>query len=222
MFLFIPLALIVAACAAVIVVAWRKWPYVQRLSPDSHELPVNAFAGFFPEVRHAMHRIASRQWRDALYDGLIKVLQAIRNLFSRIDTATTRLVARIRTKPAVAPQPAQVQPARPLSSPPETLASPGIGIRDIHVKSSPAKSGRVSYLKREEQRLIIEIARKPKDGSLYEKLGDTYIKMGEFSDARESFRMAKKFQSDSKRIDMKLSFVAEKLQESSKHPSSPA
>ena len=45
-------------------------------------------------------------------------------------------------------------------------------------------------MKKEEQRLIIEIAKNPKSSSLYETLGDLYVKMNNFTDAKESYEAA--------------------------------
>ena len=66
-------------------------------------------------------------------------------------------------------------------------------------------------MKREEQKLIIEIAKNPKDSKLYEILGDLYVKMNNLSDAKESFEAAIELSPNSEILQKKLSQVIEKV-----------
>ena len=67
------------------------------------------------------------------------------------------------------------------------------------------------FLKNEEERLIIEIAQNPKNAALYESLGDLYIEMSNFNDAKESFEAAIELNPQDESIKQKLSSVLEKL-----------
>ena len=65
--------------------------------------------------------------------------------------------------------------------------------------------------KREEQRLIIEIAKNPKDSKLYGLLGELYVKMGDYSDAKESFEAAIELDPANEELKKKHSVVTEKV-----------
>ena len=54
----------------------------------------------------------------------------------------------------------------------------------------PIADNAVLTLKQEEQRLIIEIAKDPKNSLLYRMLGDIYVKTKEIDDAIQSYKKA--------------------------------
>ena len=76
---------------------------------------------------------------------------------------------------------------------------------DANVPLSPA------FLKNEEQRLIMEIAKNPKDARLYEALGDLYMEMSGFIDAKESYEAAIELNPQDESLKQKLSSALEGL-----------
>ena len=69
-------------------------------------------------------------------------------------------------------------------------------------------------LKQEEQRLIIEIAKNPKDADLYKELGILYMKTGDLEDARHSFIKAEELNpadDDNKRRLDRVKKILEKI-----------
>ena len=66
-------------------------------------------------------------------------------------------------------------------------------------------------MKKEEQRLIIEIAKNPKDFKLYEILGDVYLKTNNLSDAKESYEAAIELNPHNEELQKKLSQLIEKM-----------
>ncbi len=67
-------------------------------------------------------------------------------------------------------------------------------------------------LKAEEQRLIIEIAKNPKDATLYRELGNIYMKTGEINDAWESFKKALELEPTDEESKGKLEKLSKKLE----------
>ena len=65
--------------------------------------------------------------------------------------------------------------------------------------------------KKSEQRLIIEIAKNPKNPALYEELGDLYTTSRDYRDARESYEAAIELNSTDEELKKKLSSALEKL-----------
>ncbi|OGN08532.1 MAG: hypothetical protein A3C61_01930 [Candidatus Yanofskybacteria bacterium RIFCSPHIGHO2_02_FULL_39_10] len=59
--------------------------------------------------------------------------------------------------------------------------------------------------------MIIEIAKNPKDAHLYEVLGDLYIEMENFVDAKESYEASIELSPQNGSLKIKLSEALEKL-----------
>lgn len=68
-------------------------------------------------------------------------------------------------------------------------------------------------LRRQEQRLILAIAKTPRDPDLYKLLGDIYTQTEEYEDAKESYQRALKFDPDDYIIKTKLAKVLRKLEQ---------
>ena len=73
------------------------------------------------------------------------------------------------------------------------------------------KNNEREEFKRSEQRLIIEIAKNPKNMAFYEELGDLYSEAGEHKDAKESYEAAIELNSNNDELKKKLSQALEKL-----------
>ena len=58
---------------------------------------------------------------------------------------------------------------------------------------------------------FVEIAKNPKDSRLYEVLGDLYVKMNNFSDAKESFEAAMELSPHDEGLQKKYSQVLKKM-----------
>ena len=58
---------------------------------------------------------------------------------------------------------------------------------------------------------IIEIAQNPKDSRLYEKLGDLYVEMENWNDAKESYEAAIELNPTAEELKRKLSTALERL-----------
>ena len=78
-------------------------------------------------------------------------------------------------------------------------------------KTQPVPKITLEEMKREEQGLIIEIAKNPKDYKQYETLGDLYVKMNNLSDAKESFEAAIELNPLNEELQKKHSRVLKKM-----------
>ena len=115
-----------------------------------------------------------------------KLLRRMRLLFLRLDASIHALINRLRHKTkreeAILEQQADDAVVMPIA-----------------IALDP---------KEEEQLLIMEIAKNPKDALLYRKLGDVYIKINNYEDAKQSFSKALELNPKDAYASRKLSWLA--------------
>lgn len=205
MFILVPTVLIVIACIGIAVIVSRKLPYLKKLTPESHEFGPSIFHDFFPEMFQAFSRIHFEEYYASTLRELEKLLRRIRLLFSRIDSASSALISELRTinvKQQVT-QEANEAPVLPPTSP----TDPHVEIRSKKSEMSP------SELKAKEQQLIIDIAQHPKDAKLYGALGEVYVQLQNFEDAKDAFEAAIELDKTNETLKHRLSFTQRRLHE---------
>lgn len=193
MFILIPLALILASTAGISVIVFRKMPYLNKLTPEIH-LGSDILTDLFPELSEGFKNLKLKEYGNLWLIELEKLLRRLRVISLKMDRISDSWIKKIRrgngfgtTSSAVV---AKTKGSGPLKRGPDPLT--------------------MEDMKREEQKLIIEIAKNPKDAKRYEILGDLYIKMNNPSDAKESFEAAIELNPNSESLKQKLSLVLEK------------
>lgn len=208
MYIFISLALIGISFIGIGIIVFRKLPYLKKLTPESHEFGPTIFHDFFPEFFAQIGKIHLEEYVAIFLREMEKLVRKIRLFFSRIDRASSDLIAELRNasrKNEKAQAPADTEP---LTSESEFSAV------NSNIEVRPRKIGAdTAALKAEEQRYIIEIAHHPKNAILYATLGEIYVKMGNLRDAKESFEAAVNLDSKNDKLKERLSFVSRKLHE---------
>lgn len=209
LFLIIPLSLIGVSLLAIGVIVWRKVPYMRRLTPEAHGLNQSVFTSFFPELVQNFGPARIKEYFAIWLQEMEKLLRKMRLLFSFVDRMSDNLIKRIRSAqqkrakqtPTV---PAPKEPEQPKV--PEYVDVPTVQVRPRRTAPNPA------LLKSDEQRLIVEIAHDPKNARLYRELGEVYIKMKNYEDAKESFATALKLNPADDVSQRKLALVLQKLE----------
>ncbi len=203
MFILVPLILILASIVGVSVIIFRKMPYLNKLTPETH-LPAqtNVIADILndllPELSEGLKSLKLKEYGNLWLVELEKLLRRLRVVSLKMDRISDSWIKKIRRGNSFkATTSAIVEKTEALETP------------VVKVQSIPEIT--VEDMKREEQRLIIEIAKNPKDSRLYEVLGDLYIKMNNLSDAKESFEAAIELNPNSEILQKKHSQVMEKL-----------
>lgn len=204
MFFVIPLALILLSLFTICLIAWRKFPYLKKLSepvrsiqtdssPDTYNF-AGLFADFFPEIFYQCKRINFDAYKNSLLKEFEKLLRRLRVLSLKIDSFTNNLIRKIKS---------------------ENLKNGNIPAAEFKTESEqPAlakKENSAENHKREEQLLIIEIAKNPKNPELYKKLADTYIALRSFPDAVESLEAALELDPEDRKTKEKLGIVKKNL-----------
>ncbi len=206
-YLTIPLSLIFGSVLAIGCIIWRKAPYIKKLSaanlPAQAGLPKNfwfrLFSEFAPELRETSQKLKFHEYKDTWLIELEKFLRRLRLLSLRIDRLSDSLINKIRRG---------YQNGNGNSAASNTVEKKSSVIQKTEQKPI---INNLELFKKEEQRLIIEIAKNPKDSKLYDTLGDMYVKMGEYGDAKESFEAAIELDSNNGELKKKLSIILEKL-----------
>jgi len=201
MFIILPLAIFLISIAAIFWLAARKFVYLKKLAPgviDNLDMvQENFWAEFFPEAAQHLKMAKLREYGAAILAEFEKLLRRLRLISLRIDTLMSQLVHRVRKSNARRE---------------ETLdrGTESESEKDI---SRPVRTGdaKKQDLKEEEQKLIIEIAKNPKDAELYKRLGQVYLKTGESGDAFESFKKALELNPEDGETKAKLEKLALKV-----------
>jgi len=189
-YISIPLLLFLGAISGIFVVIMRKNQYLKKLTPDVHDLGTRGvLAEFFPEVIDKIEISKIREYQANALIELEKLVRKIRLVFLRIDQLTVSLISRIRTT--------------------HSNNSNSKVINDDEfvttIIEEDTRTNSFEDLKKEEQNLIIEIAKDPKNFSLYESLGDLYVKMNNDVDAKESYETALNLDPDNIVLKTKIS-----------------
>lgn len=176
MYLIIPIGLFFVSLASMLYFVGRKFVYLKKLTPEAISNPpataATFWAGFFPEVLVWLGRVPWREYRVRLTAETEKLVRRMRLSFLKIDTLTHNLSLRLRRSTKHHEAILKKEEAEEAIT--ETVvAVPAVPVLDP---------------KEEEQHLIMEIAKNPKDKLLYLKLGDIYLKIGDAENARLSFQ----------------------------------
>jgi tetratricopeptide (TPR) repeat protein len=173
MFLLIPFAIFLVSIVLIIGIIARKFVYLKKLTPEivgANE--ENFWAEFFPELSAEIKKINLREYQVSFLAEFEKFLRRLRLISMKIDAFTNSLIHNVRKTTAEH----------------EEILSSRAEIKEIE---EPIITPDVQKeLKEEEQRLIIEIAKAPKNAKLYKEIGNIYMKTGDNPDAMEAFKKA--------------------------------
>lgn len=197
MFFLIPLGIFLISLFLITWLVARKFVYLKKLAPgviDNSDVAQESFlAEFFPEMAQHLKMAKLREYSAAVLAEFEKLLRRLRLISLRIDTLMSQLVHRVRKSNA---RREEILVKETVAEAEKEVSKP---IRISDVKKD---------LKEEEQRLIIEIAKNPKDAELYKKLGQVYLKTGEDRDASESFKKALELNPEDRETKAKLEKLA--------------
>ena len=196
MFILIPLTLILASVVGISVIVFRKMPYLNKLTPETHT-GGNVLADLFPEFSERFKSLKLKEYGNLWLVELEKLLRRLRVVSLKMDRISDSWIKKRKNNDSRIT-------TQVVSEKTEVVENPA-----IKVQITPQIT--IEDMKREEQKLIIEIAKNPKDPRLYEVLGDLYVKMNNLSDAKESFEAAIELSPKSEILQKKLSQVIEKV-----------
>lgn len=189
MHLGIALTLILGLAIAIVSIIWRKFPYLKKLPIDMEQkVGVSFFSDFFPELHQSFRRFDLSSYQSYFLRELEKFLRRLKVASLKLERLANSLIRKIKTNDYYT-----------------NGNGGGVGLEKQvaePVKVFPVES-EVNY-KKEEQSLIIEIAKDPKNPELYRRLADVYFSMKNFVDAVESLEMSLKLDSEDEKTKEKL------------------
>src|SRR3989344_7001086 len=203
MFILVPLILILVSVVGISVIVFRKMPYLNKLTPETHISVRTGVMGDFltdllPEFSKGFKSLKLKEYGDLWLVELEKFLRKLRVASLKMDRMSDSWIKKIRSGSAFS-----------VTNTTTTDKIEDVGA--IIPKEQTVPKITMEDMKREEQGMIIEIAKNPKDPRLYEVLGDLYVKMNNFSDAKESFEAAIELSPHNEELQKKLSQVVKKL-----------
>lgn len=179
MYLLTPIVIICVCLILLGVIVTRKFVYLRRLDPGAVKNGPAGFADFsyemFPEIAAVWTRIFHRENFVKILAEAEKALRKVRIIFMRLDTLMHDLIRSVRTKTKEQEKILEAEEYQSSDKPDEA-----------------GESDMVADPREEEQRLIMEIAKDPRNAQLYKKLGVNYMRLNEIDDARQSFEKALK------------------------------
>ena len=200
-FILIPLLLILVSAGGILFVILRKLPRLRELAEAESSNGVYAESGWrafiyglCPEVWDWAGNIKIKEYKDMWLVEAEKLLRRLRLTSLKIDRLSGLLIKKIRKR----------------TSPENGLAF-SVTETKKDKEETDVKADDKTELKKNEQRLIMEIAKNPKNASLYEELGDLYDRMGDYLDSKESYEAAIELNSNNEKLKKKLSHALEKL-----------
>ena len=197
MFIFIPLILIVASFAGIAFVVWKKVPYLKKLDTETVSNG-SLLTDFFPEFVDGFRSLKFEEYKSLWFVELEKFLRKLRVISLKMERTADSMIKKVRKGNSLG-----------------VVTGNKTVVVEVEKKdvSRPKITQEFSLedMKKEEQRFIIEIAKNPKDFKLYEVLGDLYVKMTNYSDAKESYDAAIELSPHNENLVKKRSQVLEKL-----------
>lgn len=212
MFLLIPFALVLASAGGIFFILWRKLPRLKELTefvqqdqsksgiPNGASVGrdwLNVFYDFCPEIVDLIKNIKVNEYKEMWLVEVEKFLRRLRIVSLKMDRLSDTLIKKIRKSVYSNDNPTYAEKEQEKN-----------GKNKLEVLT---QENNREELKKTEQRLILEIAKNPKSVVLYEDLGDVYIKMGDYQDAKEAYEAAMELNPQSESLKQKLSSALEKL-----------
>ncbi len=160
---------------------------------------------FFPEIKVLLNRIELHKYQTQGLIELEKLLRKTRLVFLKVEHLSDSWIKKIRKVHL------NGKIAKEHSIPGiEKEVAPVLAAAGSETSSSQESISHV-FLKNEEDRLIMEIAKNPKDDRLYAELGDLYAEMHNWQDSKESYEASIELNPQNESLKQKLSSVLEKL-----------
>lgn len=205
-FYLIPLLLALASVGGIAYIVLRKSGKLTELASQSLDGPTAGLwkglaSEMWPEFVYWFKEGKFQEYKENALIETEKLLRRLRLASMKFDRTFDSMIKKIRTKTADDEVKFPKEAEQPSAD--STLVGPTVTVE----KQALSKD----ELKKSEQKIIMEIAKNPKNPLLYEELGDLYVKLGEFTDAKESFEAAIELSQNKDALQKKLSRVLEKI-----------
>lgn len=202
-YLTIPLGFALIAFIGVVVIVWRKMPFLRKLTPEAHEVGDTWLHDMAPEAITWLRNIHWQEYKQKFLVELEKLIRRWRLLMSVADRASDRLVKKVRRGHQEAARQVQEQQAQVIES-----------VKEEEDKDSEELNmDDPDQLKQKEQSLIVQIAQNPKDAQLYSELARVYAKLRNYADAVESLKAAVKLKPEDESFTKRLEVAKKRLAE---------
>src|SRR3989344_6460200 len=96
MFILIPFLIILLASMIIGVIVLKKLPYLQKLTPESHQMGDTLLHDFFPEVVGEYQKINFKEYKEIILRELEKFLRRIKLVLANVERWSEALIQKVR------------------------------------------------------------------------------------------------------------------------------
>jgi len=194
MFVVIPSAIFILSLIGILYVSLRKLSQASQLAQSQETATVSPTFGIFvremfPEIFAYFGRVNMPAHKSSMLLEFEKFLRRLRVMFLRFDNLSSNLLHKVRESHLNEIQKAQEKEAQKLEEAPETPVTE-IKTTTVDFNTASPVPQPAPELKNKELEIIMAIAKAPKNKALYKELGDLYMELQQWGDARESFMSA--------------------------------
>jgi tetratricopeptide (TPR) repeat protein len=207
MFFIIPLTIFAVSMGLGIWLVTRKFVYLKKLTPeaiapDTLTTQNGFWTEFFPEFNSWTKKINLQEYKINFLAEFEKFLRKFRLLFLKIETLNSKLIHKVRKT--------TIEQGEAMEALNEKTIEEAQQLAIIKTKAEEKKDEERD-LKEKEQKLIIEIAKDPKNAELYKGLGRLYVKTRNWEDAYESFKKAVELSPEDAGANQELDKVSKRI-----------
>lgn len=208
MFILIPLAIFIASLAAISYLALKKSNQAKELALADSDGAIRGFiTDLMPEVFNYFQRINVAAHKSTLLLEFEKFLRRMRIMLLRVDNLSSKLMHKVRETHINETQKAeekaqQIEEAKADAEAVEYINS---------ITNTESTAVAATELQLKEKEIILAISQDPKNKALYKNLGDVYLEMQQWRDARESFNSALQLDPNIRGVKNKLKLANKML-----------
>lgn len=183
LYLTIPFGIALVAAIVLVVMVWRKMPYLRKLTPESHEVGDTVVHDLAPEAVDWLRGIPWRQYLHrtlAELEGWLTRLRTAMFALGKVSDTALKSVRRAGQQAAKSHEVAVTKLEE------EKKEREQVVERDL----DEVDMDDPEELKAEEQRLIVAIAQNPKDHALYSDMARVSLRLHSYQDAVEALEQA--------------------------------
>src|SRR3989344_4164023 len=207
MYLLVPLIIFALSSLGILIIISRKIFYLKKLDPEilengtinSGSVGKGFWSDFYPEVYEFFSKIDLAPYKNSYFSWSEKLLRRLRVMSLKIDSFTHSLITKVRIS-AIAHKQQMLEQASVVESDAEKIKGEPVVILSKEERA-----------RQREQELILEISQNPKSANLYDELGRVYLRLNNFQDAVESFRMALRLEPENEDFKTKLEKAEKKV-----------
>jgi len=176
LYILIPLILIIVSIATIFFILVRKKSALKNLELDPN---ADFWKNMTPEIANAIKDLPLEEYKTQAIKEYEKILRRLKIFSLKVENKTSHLLTKV-------PKTVNGEVTNSIEKQEEIQEQKN----EQEIKEEKKEEKQNQNFKNQEQKIIMEIAKNPKDPLLYKKLGSLYLENEMKQDAREAFETA--------------------------------